>query len=48
MTDNENTYAGYPNDKIKIDMDVTVDTSPFSGELPHLGLEATQMTKQWM
>lgn len=29
-------------------MDITVDTSPFSAELAHLGLQATQMMKDWM
>lgn len=48
MSDDDSTFVGYPKDKVKIEMDVTVDTSPFSGEQPHLGIQATQMTKEWM
>ena len=39
--------SGYP-DGVKIEVDITVDTSPFQGESQHLGLQATQSMNSWM
>ena len=33
---------------MKIEVDITIDTSPFQGECRHLGIEATQSMNKWM